>query len=270
MQIRGLKYMLVGHQGVIGALSSQLPPVSIITGPPSVGKRLIAAHAAMTNNISRVDFTEVGKLTVNEASRIKDFMSVSPMSNLKFALIDLDNASDAAINDLLQALEYPPKYARFSLISSKRVPHTLRTRAGHKFTVGLLKPEELFQILVSKGIKEDDASKASTLGRVDLAIAACTNSAARTTALTVLESAASNDYVLFAQAFKAVDDNTAKVIINMLEEAASQKWKLFNPNYLGPFSDRRVALAVLSSWSTVATARPKLAVRAALESIMRG
>jgi len=261
--------MLVGHQGVIGALSSQLPPVSIITGPPSVGKRLIAAHAAMTNNISRVDFTEVPKLTVSEASRIKSFMSVSPMQQLKFALIDLDNASTPAINDLLVALENPPSYARFSLISSSRVPRTLRTRAA-KFTVGLLSQDELLQILVSKGIDEKDASKVSKLGRVDLAIEACSGIASRTTALTVLQAAISNDYILFAQAYKAVDDNTARVILNIMEESASQKWKLFNPEYLGAFADRRVALAVLSSWSNVSAARPKLAVRAALESIMRG
>jgi hypothetical protein len=260
--------MLVGHQGVIGALSSQLPPVSIITGPPSVGKRLIAAHAAMHNNVSRIDFTEVSRLTVAEASRIKDFMSVQPMENLKFALIDVDAASNAAINDLLNTLEAPPKYARFSIISSKNLPSVLRTR-GFKYSVGLLKPEDLFTILIARGIPESEAHSLSKLGRVDLALQAYNEGAARATALTVLESVLSNDYLLFAQAYKAVDDNTARTIISILEESASQQWKLFSPNYLGAFADRRVALAVLSAWSPVSSARPQLAVRAALESIMR-
>lgn len=260
--------MLVGHQGVIGALSSQLPPVSIITGPPSVGKRLIAAHAAMTNNVARIDFTEVSKLTVSESTRIKDFMSVQPMESIKFALIDVDAASSAAINDLLHTLEAPPKYARFSIISSTGLPSVLRTR-GFKYSVGLLNPSELIAILVNKGIPESEAAKVSNLGRVDLAMQAYADTSARATALTVLESVSSNDYLLFCQAFKAVDVKTANTIIDILQECASQRWRLFSPEYLGPFADRRVALAVLSSWSNVSAARPQLAVRAALESIMR-
>lgn len=261
--------MLVGHQGVIGALSSQLPPVSIITGPPSVGKRLIAAHAAISNSVARVDFTEVSRLTVSEASRIKDFMQTQPMDHLKFALIDVDSASDAAVNDLLKSLEEPPKYARFSIISSRKLPSVLRTR-GHKYSVGLLAPSELTTILVNKGLSHNEAEKVNKLGRVDLALQAYHDSAARATALTVLQSVLSNDYILFSQAYKAVDDKAARTIIAILEESASQNWKLFNPDYLGLFSEKRVALAVLSSWSTVASARPQLAVRAALESIMKG
>jgi hypothetical protein len=261
--------MLVGHKGVIGVLSSQLPPVSIITGPPSVGKRLIAAYAAMINNVSRVDFTEVSRLTVPEASRVKDFMSVHPMHSLKFALIDLDSASDAAMNDLLHDLEQPPEYARFALISSQRVPETLRTR-GQPYSVGLLKPDELKSILLSLAMPEEDAAKFCVLGRVDLAMQAYNSSALRATALTVLQSALENDYILFSQAYKSVDDRVARIIISILEESATQRWRLYAPNYLGAFAQQNVAMAVLAAWSTVSSARPQLAVRAALESIMKG
>lgn len=260
--------MLVGHQGVIGALSSQLPPVSIIAGPPSVGKRLIAAHAAMTNHVARVDFTEVSRLTVGEATRIKHFINIQPMSSYKFALIDLDSASTEAVNDLLKALEEPPSYARFSLISSRRVPRTLLTR-GHKYTVGLLNPEDLETILLSKGIPPSDAAKLSVLGRVDLALQSYADIAAKTTALNVLQSVEANDYELFVQSYKAVDEKAANMVIAILEESASQHWKLFKPEYLGAFGKKNVALTVLAAWSNVASARPQLAVRAALESVMR-
>ena len=261
--------MLVGHQGVIGALSSQLPPVSIITGPPSVGKRLIAAHAAMSNNVARVDFTEVSKLTVDEATRIKRFMHDQPMHNYKFALIDVDYASEPAINDLLKALEEPPSYARFSLISSRRLPRTILTR-GHKYSVGLLKSDELFTILTAKGIPSADAEKVSGLGRVDKALQAYSDTSAKTTALNVIQSVEANDYELFVQAYKAVDQRAAEMIIVLLEESACQNWKLFNPDYLGVFKKKNVALTILSAWSNVASARPQLAVRAALESVMKG
>lgn len=261
--------MLVGHQGVTRALSSKLPPVSIITGPPSVGKRMIATYAAITNNVARIDFTEVSKLTVDEAVRVKQFMSTQPISNIKFALIDLDLASDAAINDLLVTLEAPPTYARFSLISSSRLPSTLRTR-GHKYTVGLLNSDELFQILTVKGLSDSEARKVSKLGRVDLAMQAYADVSSRTTALNVLQAVEANDYQLFVQAYKAVDDKTADMIIAILEESAAQRWRMFSPEYLGAFSQKRAALTVLAAWSNVAAARPQLAVRTALESVMRG
>lgn len=261
--------MLVGHQGVTRALSSQLPPVSIITGPPSVGKRMIATYAAITNNVARIDFTEVSRLTVDEAIRVKQFMAVEPSSSLKFALIDLDSASTAAINDLLVTLEAPPAYARFSLISSNRLPYTLRTR-GHKYTVGLLNSDELSQILLRQGLSESDVSKVSKLGRVDLALKAYSDISSRTTALNVLQAVEDNDYQLFVQAYKAVDDKAADMIIVALEESAAQRWKMFSPEYLGVFSNKRAALTVLAAWSTVASARPQLAVRVALESVMRG
>lgn len=261
--------MLVGHKGVTEALSLQLPPVSIITGPPSVGKRLVATHAAIVNNVARVDFTEVKRLTVDEATRIKTFVATKPMHNYKFALIDLDMASDAAVYDLLKLLEQPPEHARFSLISSNPVPRTLLTR-GHKYTLGLLNSDELFQILISKNIPEKDALKLSRLGRVDLAMQAYADVAAKTTAVSVLQSVEANDYELFCQAYKAVDEKAANMILVLLQESAAQVWKVFNPEYLGAFNQRNVALNVLSAWSNVSSARPQLAVRTALESFMRG
>lgn len=261
--------MLVGHQGVIGALSHQLPPVSIITGPPSVGKRMIATYAAIKNNVARVDFTEVSRLTVDEAIRIKDFMSTAPVNDLKFALIDLDAATRQATDKLLKSLEEPPGYARFTLISSNRLPYTLMTR-GHKYTVGLLNSEELLAILLKQGIAEKEAVKVCKLGRVDLAMQAYQDMAARTTAISVLQSVESGDYILFTQAFKAVDERAAAMILAVLEESAAQNWRMFNPEYLGVFAKRQAALKILSAWSNVSSARPQLAVRVALESVMKG
>jgi hypothetical protein len=261
--------MLVGHERVTRELSSRLPSVFIITGPPSVGKRLVAASAAMAHKVARVDFMEVAKLTVAESDRIKNFMATSPMEELKFALINIDSATKPAINDLLKSLEEPPSYARFSIISSNRVPLTLLTR-GHKYTVGLLKPDELLSILITKGVPENEAKKVCNLGRVDLAMLAYSDISAKTTALSVLQSVETNDYPLFTQAFKAVDDQAAHMIIAALEESASQNWKLFNPEYLGVFAKRKAALTILAAWSNVASARPTLAIKVALESVMKG
>jgi hypothetical protein len=60
------------------------------------------------------------------------------------------------------------------------------------------------------------------------------------------------------------------MILAALEESAAQSWRIFDPKYLGAFSNRQVALKVLAAWSTMSEARPQLAVRTALESVMRG
>lgn len=261
--------MLIGHQEVTKALSQQLPPVSIITGPPSVGKKLIAVNAAISNNISRLDFTEVKTLTVSEAARVKLFMESKPSSKLKFALIDLDKASKAAIDDLLKTLEEPPAHARFSLISSKPVPRTLATR-GFKYSVGLLNSDELCQILVNKGISHILAQKLSHLGRVDLALQAYSNIALHATAINILSAVEQNDYELFIQSCKAMDDDVAQLIVRILQESAIGKLRTTSPDSIGAFARSNVALKLLAIWSTYSTAKPKLAVRVTLESIMKG
>jgi hypothetical protein len=261
--------MLVGHSEVVEALGSQLPQVSVITGPPSVGKRLIAAYAGIKNNVLRSDFTEVMKLTVDEAARVKQFISVQPMHNFRYVVIDLDNASRQATDKLLTTLENPPAYAKFSLIASKDVPRTIQTRSS-RFTVGLLEPEDLFQILLNKGIPYSEASKLSKLGRVDLALSAYNNIAAKNTAISVLNAVESQDYILLMQSYKAVDDASADMILTALQESASQNWKIFDPSHLGAFAKKPVALKLLAAWSTMADARPQIAVRAVLESVMRG
>lgn len=261
--------MLVGHKEVIGALSSQLPPVFIIKGPESVGKRMIAVLAAMKNNVHRTNFIEVKNLTVAEASRLKEFMSTRPNEGLKFALVDLDTASEAAINDLLKTLESPPSYARISLISSQRVPTTILTRC-EQYTVGLLKPDDLYKILKSKGLSDNEAKRFSTLGRVDIALKAYSDIAAKTTAVNVLQAVLSGDYTLFLQAYRAVDDAAAQMILVALEESAAQNWKIFDPKTIGEFSKRTVAVKILAAWDNVNAARLPLGLRAALESVMKG
>jgi hypothetical protein len=261
--------VLVGHQEVVAALSQQLPPVSIITGPPSVGKKLIATYSAMMNNVPRVDFTEVTTLTVSEAQRVKTFMETKPYHKFKFALIDLDRASKPAIDDLLKALEEPPAYARFSIISSKRVPRTLATR-GFKYNVGLLNSDDLYKILVAKNISPTQARKLSTFGRVDLALQAYYNISLHSAAVNILSAVEQNDYELFCQCYKAVDDDVANLVVRILQESAVGKIRSVDPVSLGAFAKQNVALKLLATWSTFSQAKPKLAMRVTLESVMKG
>lgn len=261
--------MLVGHQEVTEALSLELPPVSIITGPPSVGKRLIAAYSAIKHDVARVDFIQISRLTTQEVLKLKEFMSVTPYNRLRFALIDMDYSSKAAKDDLLNILEGPAIYARFSLISSNKLPMTLSTR-GQKFNVGLLKPCDLAKVLESKGIAKSQIAKVDKLGRVDLALKACADISSRSTALNVLQAVEARDLDLFVQSYKAVDETSAKLVVSMLQEAAVGQFKLINPEYLGKFAERNTAMHFLNAWSKFSDARPSISVRVALESMMKG
>jgi hypothetical protein len=88
-------------------------------------------------------------------------------------------------------------------------------------------------------------------------------------AVNVLEAAESGDHILFMQAYKAVDYKVAQLILTALEESAAQSWKIFDPDHIGAFAKRNVALKLLGAWSNVSNARPELAVRVTLESVMR-
>lgn len=261
--------MLLGHQEVIRTLGIELPPVSIITGPSSVGKRLVATSVVIKQGVARVDFTEVSKLTVDEAIRVKSFIESTPMKDLKVILINLDNATSRAMDKLLLTLEEPPNYARFILTASQAIPRTLQTRAW-RYQVGYLKSEDLLSILIKRNIPLRDAEKLSSLGQVNLALDTYNNVAEQVAAINILQAAQSGDYVLFMQACKSLNATVAKFIVLALQEAASQSWAVFNEDNLGAFSDKKVALHVLGVWSTVDQARPTLAVRSALESIMKG
>lgn len=261
--------MLEGHQEVATILSQSLPPVTLIKGPASVGKKLLAVQAVIQNNIARIDFLDIPKLHVEEVKKIKQFMSTQPYKNYKACIIDLDNASSAATNDLLKLVEEPPGYSKFVFISSQRVPRTLQTRA-HNFTVGLLSKDSMLKILTSQGLSLSEAQKVCALGQVQPAIQAHKHSTTTSNILTVLQAVEENDYLLFVQAFKAIDDEAALLILELLKESATQRWKQYSPQYLGAFAKRQVAIAILTKWSAVASAKPSLAIRTALESVMRG
>jgi hypothetical protein len=261
--------MLLGHEEVVEALSYQLPPVAVITGPSSVGKRLIAVQAAITHDVHRLDFLEIKKLSTLSAELIQDFVETKPYGNFKCCLIDLDAASIQSTHKLLKVLEEPPNYAKFVLVSSKRLPKPILTRS-QRYTVGLLRPTDLQKILLSKGISEVDSKKLSHLGRVDIALESYKKSVSVSIAISILDAVLSGDYILFLQAYKAADDTVADTIISILQESASQRWKMYSPDSLGDFSKKEVAIKVLNVWSNLSIARPVLAVKVTLESLMKG
>jgi hypothetical protein len=123
-------------------------------------------------------------------------------------------------------------------------------------------------ILVEQGMSTKDAAKVCQLGRVDLALQAHKNISSKGIVVNVLQAVESQDYVLFIQAYKAVDDTVAQLLLTALEESAAQSWKIFDPRYLGVFAKRDVALKLLQGWSMLSSARLSLAMKTTLESVI--
>lgn len=261
--------MLVGHTDVVSRLSESFPAVSLIQGPSSVGKRLIAAKAAMANSVDRIDFLPVSRLTVDESARIKNFMKTYPSGPLKVASIDIDGATCSAMDKLLVLLENPAPYSRYVLTSSAPVPRTLQTRS-EKFFVGYLSEQELTEILLSRGIPQSELSNLVGLGSVQAALQAHSTMPSFYAALNILQAVESQDHILLMQAYKGIDDACARMILTALQESASQRWRLFKPQQLGVFAKRQIATKVLGAWTVVSDARLSLSIRVLLESLMRG
>lgn len=261
--------MLVGHKKVVESLDRYVPSVFLLSGPPSVGKRLIALSAAKSKGVASVDFMQVDRLHVEDAINLRSFMTTSAMKDLRFASIDLDDASKPALDRLLLLLENPPPKTHFALLGSKAVPRTIQTRS-QVFNIGLLRPTELSSILKSKGLPVNVIDKVCNFGRVDLAMQAYSDISVKAAALNVLTAVQTQDRLLLMESFKAVDDKSAFMILSALQEAAAGVWTMFTPEQLGPIAQKGVALKLLAAWSSMASARPQLAVRVVFESILRG
>lgn len=144
---------LVGHQRQLGWLTRELPQVTLITGPASVGKRKLAHEIlAARGGVS----TEVTELTADEARRVTREAGIAPFGPRKNILIRLDKSSETAQNILLKTLEEPAPTARFLLLASEPLLPTIVSRC-HRIRVGLLTDDEVFLVLTGLGVSEADA-----------------------------------------------------------------------------------------------------------------
>src|SRR5947207_1278431 len=161
----------IGHADAVAALTRELPPVTLLLGPPSVGKWTLTHHLADVHGVAMVDRAIYPDgLSVEAARAIISFVSRAPFGPFKVVTARLDHSSDAAFNALLKTLEEPPPTARFllthscSLTGRSHLPPTVVSR-GHRHFLGLLSPDELRDVLIGTGMSPTAATKAAALGR---------------------------------------------------------------------------------------------------------
>src|ERR1044072_1522162 len=167
----------IGHADAVAALRRELPPVTLLIGPPSVGKWTLTHHLADHHQVGMVDRAIYPDgLNADAARSLISFSGRPPCGPSKLVPARLDHSSDAALNALLKTLEEPPPTARFLLTHSctltgrSSVPPTVVSRA-HRYFLGLLSNEEVRDVLIGTGMSATAATKAAALGRGQVAAA---------------------------------------------------------------------------------------------------
>lgn len=264
--------MIVGHGPVVARLEAELPPVTLLFGPSSVGKWTLTRHLAEHHRIAMADRSvHPDGLTADGVRSIRAFVATAPAGRLKLVTARLDGSSPQALNGLLKTLEEPPPKARFLFTAALPVLPTITSRA-QVFRMGLLTTDQITQILVNQGTPLPRAQDIAPHGRGRVRVAQFAGrrgDAARTTVTTLARAVATGDRQLFDRAFTGFDDDTWDLLHVWLTEAISGQWNLFGPaDACGLDQDRSRLYSMLLALSALPRARRRLAVRVALEPFL--
>ncbi len=259
----------IGHTRVVTALLRGLPPVTLLTGPPSVGKWTLTAHVARQLRIPSADQQAVEVLSADRARQVITFCGRAPFGRFKLVRARLDGSNPTALGVLLKTLEEPPATARFLLTASGRVLPTILSRAA-VFRVGCLTPVELQQILVRHGLTAIQAGKVAHLGQVRPALELHGMLSSRKDGVTaILRAVAHRDVDAFEQSMRAVDEQARSLLVVALREAMTGTPALFTEADLEGLHRRpQIAARMLRAVSVMAGASARLAVRAALDQFV--
>lgn len=249
----------IGHSHIFDALT-ELPPVTLLWGPKSVGKRTMARW--LLRDIPPTNKADVDKLRMESAKILVEFFSVAPLVGLKAAIISLDGASISALNSLLKFLEEPPAYIRIILVASGQVLPTVVSRA-HVYKCGYLRDEEISTILQQRGWDTAGADKAAkaSLGHVDRALEWPERYKAKGTVLLCVKAAKDCNLDLYNVVINRFDDTSMDALRTWLQEVQSERYRLYTPEECAGASTALVGRLDEASRSG---ARAKLAIQYAL------
>lgn len=263
--------MIVGHHAVREHLEDELPPVTLLSGPPSIGKRTLCEHLAAHHGVKKGDVLRYvsDPFSVDDAREVQRFLSTRPMGKLKVVVVRLDRASSEALNALLKVLEEPPRSARFLLTSAFSTLLTVESRA-RVFRMGYLAEDDVYQILHEKIGQSPAQARAGARvagGQVQRALDVGDVDIAKGPVLSLLKAAADSDEELMLNALAKFEAPQAELLKAWTIEARTGMWRTFNSSEgYGLQSDRwavdRIARAMTMG------ARPRIAAKLAVLEIM--
>ncbi len=260
---------VIGHDSVRTRLEQHLPPVALLRGPASVGKRTLSLHLADHHRVLPVDrmHTDAG-LHMDVVRAVLTFVGVAPFGRLKLVTADLDQATEPALHALLKVLEEPPVHTRFLLrVSSRVLPATVTSRC-QVYPMGLLPDAQVCEVLLGQGWTPAAATRAAALacGQVARAVAAGSLDRYRDGVVELMKAVATRDLVMFDQALSTVDDDSFDLVYRWLVEAMTRQWRVYGENEMfGLHRNRKLLDAMLRRLLAVPRSPARLGLRVALE-----
>lgn len=254
--------MIVGHEAVRGELESSLPPVTLLIGPPSIGKATLARH--LLQFYSPCWSMDYGQLTAGLARQIVENAPVRHKPT-DIRIVDLDGSTEAAQNVLLKVLEEPPPHCRFILLASRQPLATIMSRS-RTFQLGLLTDEQVATVLMENcGVSSEHEARmaaARARGRVAQALAAVGDSESQrvvSVVATAVRAASSSDGNAMDLALRNWTPEHTVVLRRWAAEAATGRWVWFSEDF-APGVSRSRAMRALQALSDYPDARTGPAV----------
>lgn len=263
----------VGHEQVRLLLEADLPPVTLLLGPASIGKRTLAEYLRRAHRVHDADHLALAEpLTVAAVRAALVFAGTAPFGPFKLITGRLDGASGEALNAALKILEEPPDTVRFLLTSTSRTLPTVMSRC-QVFRLGLLTSAEMYPILIAHGVSPAVARRLAqrNIGQVKPALRVVdgADDPARAVVVGLVQSLAQRDHDMFDRAMRVWDDKAMQLFWCWVHEATLGTFHIFGPDDMFGFDQSTHALGKLAEAASLAPrTRSRLALRAALEPLL--
>lgn len=259
---------MIGHEEAREALERELPAVTLLLGPASVGKMTLAKHLVEHHGGNQTSTLSFDELRVDDARQVRSFAAVRPSSALKFVVARVDRATEEAMNALLKVLEEPPPYLKVILTAARRPMLTIESRA-HVVRLGLLREDEVRDVLVLLGIQVSEAERLSRgRGSVAAALAERDSDAERSDVRSFVRALSIGDEHLAGLVIPKFDDKRIALLGRWSLEARTKRWSVFaEAEAFGLQSQPAVLDAVDSALRT--GARPVITARLVASTAMR-
>lgn len=219
--------MIIGHDEVREHLERDLPPVTLLLGPASVGKMTLARYLVAHHGGTEASTLSFDGLRVDDARQVRVFASVRPTTRHKFVVARIDRATEEAMNALLKVLEEPPPYLRVILTASRRPMLTIESRA-HVVRLGLLRPEEVRDVLVNQGILVSEAERLSKgRGTISAALAERDSDSERSDVRSFVRALSVGDEHLASLVVPKFDEKRIALLGRWSLEARTRRWSVF-------------------------------------------
>lgn len=223
---------MIGHDAVRAELEAELPAVTLLLGPPSVGKTTLAAHLAAHHGLFMV------AVPVLSAANARELVIMAPRRGIRGTcfVVCLDGSTETAQNILLKVLEETPPHAKFILTASRLPLPTICSRAVvHR--LGLLTDDQVAHILQDVcGASGEEAAKLACLARGQVANAVSVlsrreDSRVRSVVAAAVKSARDGGGITLELAVRNWSAEHTGVLRAWAEEAASGRWTWFAESF---------------------------------------